>query len=198
MAAIQLPPLPHQIGIFDHFVARKTETLVLREKALSLSGDSFDIHLLGGGPPLLTVKGNALSLSGRKAVYDASGKHLFDIKREHLHLHTTFAVVDPQDNRLMEVKSSMSLIGSKATATFTTPRTGRAESLQMKGNWLDSRAEIVDTATGAVVAIIDRQMLSGRDIFLGKQTYALICAPGVDMALMAAMCICLDEKRNDA
>lgn len=67
----------------------------------------------------------------------------------------------------------------------------------MKGNWRD-RAEIVDeTAGNAVVARIDRKLLSGRDIFLGSQTYALVVAPGVDMALMAALAICLDEKRNE-
>lgn len=66
----------------------------------------------------------------------------------------------------------------------------------MNGNFLD-RCEIVDESTGAVVARIDRKLLSGRDVFFGVQTYALVVAPGADMALMAAMCICLDEKKNE-
>jgi uncharacterized protein YxjI len=32
----------------------------------------------------------------------------------------------------------------------------------------------------------------------GQQTYTVSVAPGVDMALVAAMCICLDEKNNEA
>ncbi len=67
----------------------------------------------------------------------------------------------------------------------------------MKGNWFDSYADIVDESTGAIVARIDRKLLSGRDIFFGQQTYAVQVAPGADMALMAAMCICLDEKNNE-
>ena len=67
----------------------------------------------------------------------------------------------------------------------------------MKGNWLDTSAEIVDEASGAVVARIDRKFFNARELLLGHQTYHLTVAPGVDMALLAAMCICLDEKRNE-
>jgi uncharacterized protein YxjI len=67
----------------------------------------------------------------------------------------------------------------------------------MKGSWLDTSAEIVDQATGAVVARIDRQLFNAREVFLGHQTYHLTVAPGVDVALLVAMCICLDEKQNE-
>jgi uncharacterized protein YxjI len=50
---------------------------------------------------------------------------------------------------------------------------------------------------GAVVARIDRKILSGKDIFFGQQTYGAQVAPGVDLALISALCICLDEKNND-
>lgn len=67
----------------------------------------------------------------------------------------------------------------------------------MEGSWLDTSADIVDEASGAHIARIDRKLLKGREIFGGQQTYALIVSPGVDMALMAALCICLDEKNNE-
>lgn len=67
----------------------------------------------------------------------------------------------------------------------------------MKGNWFDTAADITDETTGHVVGRIDRKLLSGRDVFFGQQTYAVEVAPGVDMALMAAMCICMDEKNNE-
>lgn len=54
------------------------------------------------------------------------------------------------------------------------------------------------TTTGAVVARIDRKLLSGKDIFFGQQTYAVEIQPHYDAALVAAMCICLDEKNNEA
>lgn len=66
----------------------------------------------------------------------------------------------------------------------------------MKGNWLDRSADIVDTVTDTVVAHIDRKF-SARDFLIGKQAYVLKVSPGVDMALMVAMCICFDEKNNE-
>jgi uncharacterized protein YxjI len=88
------------------------------------------------------------------------------------------------------------VIGSKATAEFTSFN-GRAETLTMKGNWLDTTANIVCERTGATVARIDRKLLNAREFF-GNQTYALVVAPGVDMALMVALCVALDEKNNES
>ncbi|EEB94352.1 hypothetical protein MPER_06846, partial [Moniliophthora perniciosa FA553] len=34
-------------------------------------------------------------------------------------------------------------------------------------------------------------------ILFDQQTYYLIVAPGVDAALLAAICVCLDEKENE-
>jgi hypothetical protein len=109
-------------------------------------------------------------------------------------------------------------LGSKATATFTS-QNGKAEALQMKGNFFDTSANITDKAQNGkapltftsrqtaaeandsapdiAVARIDRKLLSGKDLLFGQQTYAVQVAPGVDMALVAAMCICLDEKNNE-
>ncbi|KAG6005984.1 hypothetical protein E4U21_007477 [Claviceps maximensis] len=67
----------------------------------------------------------------------------------------------------------------------------------MTGNWLDSSAEIQCERTGATVARIDRKLLNARDFFGNQQTYALVVAPGVDMALMVALCVALDEKNNE-
>ncbi|KAJ4157632.1 hypothetical protein NW754_009277 [Fusarium falciforme] len=193
--SVQLQPAPRQVGVFPNLIARQTETLVLKEKVLSLTGDSFDIKL-ANGQPILKVEGKLLSISGRKSVYDMQGNHLFDIVKKLLNIHTTFHVESPQGQVLMEVKSSFKLLGSKATATFTSTD-GKQDVLEMKGGWLDYAADIMDKTTGTAVARIDRKLLSGKDIFFGQQTYALVVAPNVDMALMAALCICMDEKNNE-
>jgi uncharacterized protein YxjI len=67
----------------------------------------------------------------------------------------------------------------------------------MRGNWRDTTADIVDEATGAVVARINRKLLNARELVLGQQTYHLTVAPGADVALLVAMCVCLDEKQNE-
>lgn len=103
--SVQLQPAPRQVGVFPNLIARQTETLVLKEKVLSLTGDSFDIKL-ANGQPILKVEGKMLSISGRKSVYDMQGNHLFDIVKKLLNIHTTFHVESPQGQVLMEVKSS--------------------------------------------------------------------------------------------
>ncbi|CAG5182459.1 uncharacterized protein ALTATR162_LOCUS10172 [Alternaria atra] len=192
-----LAPAPQPIGVFPQFLAARPETLVLKEKVLSLSGDSFSIKL-ANGTPVLQVEGKVMSLTGRKKMFDMQGNHLCSIVKEHFHLHSTYVVESAKGEKIMEVKSSFKLMGSKATATFASSN-GKQEVLTMRGNFFDTQADILDEAQGGlVVARIDRKILSGKDIFFGQQTYGVQIAPGVDMALIAALCICLDEKNNES
>lgn len=100
-----LHPAPQPVALFEQFIAREQETVVLKEKVFSLSGDSFEIKL-GSGVPLLKVNGAWPSISGRKKVEDMNGNHLFDLCKEHMHLHTTYFMEDANKNKLCEVKSS--------------------------------------------------------------------------------------------
>lgn len=102
-----------ELGIFPQYIARKPETIVLQDKIMSLSGGSADITLLGAGPsggaPLFRVDGKTMSLKGRRSVTDAAtNAPLFDIVKEHMHLHATYAAVDPSGTKLLEVKSHFS------------------------------------------------------------------------------------------
>ena len=108
---MSLAPVPQQIGHFQQFIAQQPETIVLKEKVLSLTGDSFSIKLTNG-TPLFQVEGKVMSISGRKTVRDMQGNHLFDIQKEHFHIHTTFAIKSPNDEKIMEVKSKFSCMCS--------------------------------------------------------------------------------------
>ena len=87
-------------------------------------------------------------------------------------------------------------MGSKATVLFKN-FDGKELKLTMKGDWFDTAADIVEESSGAVVARIDRRLLNKRELLFGQQTYAVTIAPGVDMAMMVAACVALDEKNND-
>jgi uncharacterized protein YxjI len=67
----------------------------------------------------------------------------------------------------------------------------------MKGDFFDRSADITDSTTKQPVATISRQFLNARELVGGQQTYHVTVAPNVDMAIIVAMCICLDEKRNE-
>lgn len=70
----------------------------------------------------------------------------------------------------------------------------------MKGDWRAATADIVDEARDAVVARITRKSMfkSFTTFATGQNEYGLIVAPGVDYALMAALCVCFDELNNEA
>ncbi len=67
----------------------------------------------------------------------------------------------------------------------------------MKGDFFSRRVDITDEATGQVVARIDRKFFNARELLGGQQTYAVTVAQGMDLAVIVAMCICLDERRNE-
>lgn len=105
MSQPYLHPVSQSVALFEQFIATEPQVLVLKEKVLSLSGDSFDIRL-GDGVPILKVTGTLLSVSGRKKVEDMDRNHLFDIRKEHMHVHTTYVLEDPDGNKICEVRSS--------------------------------------------------------------------------------------------
>ncbi|KAL1647989.1 hypothetical protein SLS58_002313 [Diplodia intermedia] len=192
---LQLPPYPTPLGLFPSFIARQAEPLVLKEKVMSLSGDSFSIKTVDGRA-ILQVKGEYFSLSGRKHVMDMQGNVLFTIRKEHFSIPTCYYAEDPSGKRLLEVQSKWSFGSSKAICSFTSTH-GKQEKLMMKGNFFDTTADITDEVTGQLVATIDRKFFNAREMFGGQQTYVVTVAPNVDMTVIAAMCICLDEKRNE-
>lgn len=101
-----LAPVAEPIAIFEQYVSKEPQTIVLKEKVLSVSGDSFEIKL-ANGEPFLKVHGAWVSFSGRKKVEDAHGKHLFDIVKELLHIHSTYAIEDTHRKKICEVKSNL-------------------------------------------------------------------------------------------
>lgn len=200
----QLQPINPAIGCFAQFTNPNQETkLIIKEKVMSITGDAFDIKLdpQNGQPPHPVFKVDPSWITSRKSFHDVNGNHLFDVKKEHFHLvHNYFKAVDPNGTKFFEVKSGFSLVGSKATATFTSAAGGKEETLVMKGNWRDSTADIVDETRNAVVARITRKSMfkSFTTFATGQNEYGLTVAPGVDFALMAALCVCFDELNNES
>ncbi|KAI1455428.1 DUF567-domain-containing protein [Annulohypoxylon moriforme] len=193
--APQLAPFNRPVGIFAPFIAKASETLVLKEKVASLSGNSFDITL-SNGQPIFKVKGESLTLSNRMNVMDVGGNLLFCIRKKHLTIHTTYYAENPSGDEIFEVQSKFRLGGSKFIGSFTSA-SGQQEHLLMKGDWTDTSAEITDEASGQVAASIYRDRWNARELLGGQQTYNVTIAPNVDMAVIVAMCICLDMKRNE-
>lgn len=106
--AQELTALRQPVGIFNNFIFPRQQEIIVDEKGLSLTGDSFRVSLIDG-TPLLKVQGKFFSFRQRKEVHDMSDRHLFTIRSKASSLiRSAYWVEDPSDKFLMEVKFSAS------------------------------------------------------------------------------------------
>jgi uncharacterized protein YxjI len=82
------------------------------------------------------------------------------------------------------------------SAQFTNAITGQPAELSIKGDMFGMSANIL-LNDSTPIATISREYLNAREMFGNKQTYFVTVAPGVDLALVAAICICFDEAKNE-
>jgi len=171
------------------------ETMLhMKEKAFSLSGDDFTVKTTTG-MEICRCKGKVLSISDKKVFTDMQGHELFALKNKHFTIHKSFHAERPDGKDVFVVKGQFSILSSKSTCEFTNASDGRHVELEIKGDWWDRSASI--TFGGEPVAHISRSFFNMRQIFADKDTYFVTVAPQVDLTLIAALCVCLDEKEND-
>ena len=169
---------------------------------MAYSGGFFGVELYPSGQTLLQVEGAAFSMSGRKSVTDTAGQPLFAIRKQSFSIPASYFAEDPVGNRFFEVQGQWSFGQSKAVGVFSykDEKSGALKEgrLAMKGEYFGRRAEIVDESTGQVVALVNREFFSAMDVIGGQHTFVVTVAAGMDMALICAMCICMDARRTQA
>ncbi|KAI9635388.1 tubby C-terminal-like domain-containing protein [Dioszegia hungarica] len=87
-------------------------------------------------------------------------------------------------------------VSTKMEATFTNAVTGQPTNIYLHGDMFGGFAVLSLGEGGPPIAQITRDFASARDIFINAQTYAVNVAPGVDLALIAVLCIAMDETRE--
>ncbi|KAF2720326.1 DUF567-domain-containing protein, partial [Polychaeton citri CBS 116435] len=186
------PPLGPQPNNASFYMPQQV-TLAMKEKVFSLSGDDFTVQTADGAG-VLKCKGKTLSIRDRKVFTDMQDNEIFTIKNKMLSLHKSFYGESPQGHNF-EVKGHFKLMGSKSTVEFQNASDSSTVELSVKGDWIDRSAKI--TLGDRPVAEIARKFLNVREIFGGQQTYYVTVAPNVDLSLIAAICVCLDERQNE-
>jgi uncharacterized protein YxjI len=217
----QLPPPPYQMGLLPHYVRHASPiALSIRRHRVPFLPDDFTIKDAVTRQRIFAVRAQFLSLSRRKTLNDHADKPLFEICSMSGTFRKSFDGYQYGNRRanLFIVKKA-GLFNPKLEISFTNHvADGRQEKLVLRGRWLSRDAEIT-TQAGVVVAKISREysfcecrQLGARlmqamliqcsidflAVFaVSSQTYGVVIAPGVDAALIAAICVCLDEAYND-
>jgi len=190
-----LPPVHPALGVNATYCLPKETTLVMKEKVWSLSGDTF--HITDeNGVEVVRCQGTTFSLSDRKEFQDSQGRPLFSLRNKLIAIHKTFYAEAPDGKILFEVKNKFSIGKAKMVATFKNLASNNADiELLVRGDWIDKSAKI--TMGDVVVATISRKLFNARELIGGQQSYYVTVAPGVDLALAAALCVALDEAENE-
>ncbi|EPQ56144.1 hypothetical protein GLOTRDRAFT_59241 [Gloeophyllum trabeum ATCC 11539] len=184
------------LGVIEHFTRHQSEfTLKLREKKLSITGDDYEITT-PDGRVFFVMKGKVFSLRSRKLLCDAQGHPIVNIQDKIFTFFKQFRIFpgEREEPEICHVKQHFKMIGEKLTVHFTN-FDGQEVELLVKGSFIDKHAEIY---LGDIpVARINRKFMNVGQILFDQQTYYLTVAPGVDIAMMTAVCVCLDEVAND-
>ena len=190
-----LHPVNPPVGVLANYIMQQPTTLVLKEKVFSFSGDDFSIKDTNG-VTVVQCAGKALSFRDTKRITDASGRPLFVLKNKLISIHKTFLAEDPNGREIFRVKKHLSF-GTKMSAVFTSATTGKQTELSIKGDMFGMGANIMMNDS-IPVATISRQYMNIRQVWGDQQTYYVTVAAGVDLALIAAICICFDEAKNES
>jgi len=192
MAQPFLAPVVPPLGVHPAFSPPQQTTLIMKEKVFSLSQDNFSITDINS-VPVLSCHGTVFSMSGRKTFSGVDGMPLFDLRHRLWSIPRKFYGEAEGGREIFEVRKRWSFGKSKLTASFVNASTGQPIELLVQGDWFDRSATITIQDTDIVVAQISRQFMNARQLLGGMQTYYVTVAPNVDLALIAAICVCLDE-----
>ena len=76
-------------------------------------------------------------------------------------------------------------------ASFTNPMSGGREELEVKKEALSRHIQITHLGTGTMAAEIKEAIFSARD------RYEVVVSPGVDMALVSALCMIFHDREEE-
>ncbi|WVQ85740.1 hypothetical protein IAT38_007907 [Cryptococcus sp. DSM 104549] len=195
-APAALHPVQPPIGVNPNYYAQVPTTLILKEKAFSFSGDDFAVKD-SNGHVVVRCQGKALSFRDRKVISDPSGRLLFGLRNKMLAIAKTYVAENEHEQEIFRVKKKIISLGTSMTATFIDAATNKELVVDLRGDFWGGSADL-SVEGGPVIAQISRKLFNAREFFGDKQTYFVTVAPGVDLALVAAICICFDEAKNES
>jgi len=194
MAAVELAPVATPLAVFPSFIAQHPTTLIMKESIFSLT-DAFTVKTLDEHD-VFKISIDTFSFSSHKHVSDPKNNHLFTLHKETFSFPKSFYAKSRAGAKLFEVEGKLHFGSVKAVGHFLNVMNDEQEHLEMQGGFFGTKTNIINKKNGQVVAEIDRQRWNARQLVANHGTYAVTVAPGVDMALIVAMVIYLDETRQ--
>lgn len=183
------------------YVMPQPSEFKLKEKAFSLSGDSFSVKRVDTGEATFKVKGNAISLKDSKTIQDANGNALYKMSEALLTLRGRMTITDPSTKQpvitLRKKGYLPSLFKAKTIQAWAGGDDEGDPYLEVKGDFLRKDFNVIQVSTGRTLASIKRKGFNLSNLLLEKDTYIIRVEPGVDTALLVFFVIAVDEMFRD-
>ncbi|WVW80490.1 hypothetical protein I302_102474 [Kwoniella bestiolae CBS 10118] len=182
------------IGVYSEHVAEKPTGLVLQSDPFGNNGEDFIIRDLEGKVRLVCRTNTASGKHG-KVITDPNGNILVSLKSK-LSISKSYTGEDVNGKEVLKVKKKFAL-GSSFEASFHDLLSSKSKSLQLRGDfWLGSADILV--VSGPLIAQFSRRKVDGEGLNPNKETYIVNVAPGVDLAMITAICICFEQASKDS
>ncbi|RSH81949.1 uncharacterized protein EHS24_008146 [Apiotrichum porosum] len=183
-----LAPRPEGLGVYEDMLASGEGTVVVLDRYMQWQKDAVLLHTVTGVPVIQCLGYD--TWNKKKVILDHEGNRLFRIdSAPMLSGGTKYFGVDTSENELFCLYSKGALTPGYAVE-FVDHFTGVNRKIDVEGNY--TKNVITLSSRGAPIGRIVRSWMR-MEMGYGPGTYWLEVAEGVDIALLAAISICLDE-----
>jgi uncharacterized protein YxjI len=180
---------PHLAPICPSSVATHPTTLILKESAMSYTGDDAKIKYANGNT-LFTIKAEIVSFSQRRYIYDNRGQRLGQLRRSRLLPSVHIGTLSNEKQCSVVMSGFMNPMNCNANIMLNE----RQKIGKISGNWRAKKFSIViDNST---VAQVSRKK-SMQSMFMGADSYCIDVQPGVDLVFVSLLAVALDELYHD-
>lgn len=191
---------PAMSQIAARYVSQHPIEFKLKEKVMSLSGDSFSIKRVDTGEAAFKVVGKALSLKDSKKLTDTNGNAIYKMTEEFFSLRGRMVIQDAQTKAAvvnLRKKGYFKFFGAGTIQAWAGEKEEGEPYLEVKGEFFKRNFSIVEKATGRPLAKISRKPFSATNFLFEKDTYVIRVEPNVDTALMVFFVVAADEMYRD-
>jgi len=189
------PPVPSHVPPLDAALVHGTTTAYeLEEKALSMTGEDFEVKSPAGELVLKISGGDRLPVRGmpvwdKLEVSTAAGTKLATLDREMIAMTPTYDVYRPDGSRFGKINKGM--FGFSEFFEFFLE--GQASAALRAEGTFSERKYTFKNPSGAVVAAVGRGYYQSDS----ENRYHCIVGPQVDAAMVLAMAVVIDEVHDE-
>jgi len=190
------PPIPAGLAPLDAALVHGTSTAYeLEEKALSLSGEDFEVKSPAGDLILRIGGGNRIPIAGmpvwdKLSVTSATGGAIATLDREMVSMTPTYDVYRADGSKFGKISKAM--FGFSETFEFFLEGDGNGAVLKAEGTFSE-RKYTFKSREGTTVAVVGRGYYQTDN----ENRYHVVVGPQVDASLVLAMAVAIDEVHDE-